>query len=619
MVLTRAQAAAQAAAHASTQAAAQAATQAGMQDLDPEEATALVEYSSARQASVAQFAAGSDELIAHLAQHFIAQTQALDAEQAMLYSQQQGQWDAQNAALMAVQASAEANVLHLTEQQRVIAQQLGEALTATHRAIQEKFQHLEVYENKKKGEIEHFVNEKIDQALQEVQRTSNETQLALVSQNGGARARFEEVEANISNNLEAIPARIYQVVEDQLAVLRGEMRPGEDINHLVQRMVEVSSTGAAESIKSALEAELRDARGEMQREIVSGVEGPMREYVRQLVLELKAQSESQLEARIQRALTNAQANVNSQNQRQADVTSIEAKICSDLKTIPARIHEVVDDKLAELRGEMRPNEDINCFVQRMVYETSSGAAESIKRSLEAELRDARDEIQREIVSDVEGPMRQYARQLVLELTAQKNSQLEARVQRALINTQADVNFQCQRQADATSISQEKLQRHISQIRSETIPVDETAIKALIQAVLRSEVDKKSKLEQETQCSENPTISGPDRVDFTAQINATIERSIQAAANTIGNAIKIGIRDLNAMKDRYRERQKLFDDAQVEDDEDEDKMSTEKFRLQQRIQDAWKRTYIDVRRGSTVLNAAGNVYWVRMPTVKTRKK
>ncbi|KAE9157875.1 hypothetical protein PF005_g32677, partial [Phytophthora fragariae] len=249
MVLTRAQAAAQAAAQAPTQAAAQAATQAGMQHLDPEEATALVEYSSARQASVAQFAAGSDELIAHLAQHFIAQTQALDAEQAMLYSQQQGQCDAQNAALMAVQASAEANVLHLTEQQRVIAQELGEALTATHREIQEKFQHLEVSENKKKGEIEHFVNEKIDQALQEVQKTSNDTQMALASQNGGARARFEEVEVNISNNLEAIPARIYQVVEDQLAVLRGEMRPGEDINHLVQRMVEVSSTGAAESIK----------------------------------------------------------------------------------------------------------------------------------------------------------------------------------------------------------------------------------------------------------------------------------------------------------------------------------------------------------------------------------
>ncbi|KAE9054857.1 hypothetical protein PF007_g32506, partial [Phytophthora fragariae] len=247
------------------QAAAQAATQDGIQELDPEEATALVEYSSTRQASVAQFAPCADELIANLAQHFIAQTQALAAEQAMLYSQQQGQCDAQNAALMAVQASAEANVLHLTEQQRVIAQQLGEALTATHREIQEKFQCLEVYENKKKDEIDHFVNEKLDQALQEVQRASHETQLALASQNGGSRTRFEDVEANIANNLEAIPARINQVVEDQLAVLRGEMRPGEDINHLVQRMVEVSSTGAAESIKRALEAELRDARDEMQR------------------------------------------------------------------------------------------------------------------------------------------------------------------------------------------------------------------------------------------------------------------------------------------------------------------------------------------------------------------
>ncbi|KAE9262375.1 hypothetical protein PF001_g32083 [Phytophthora fragariae] len=104
-------------------------------------------------------------------------------------------------------------------------------------------------------------------------------------------------------------------------------------------MVEVSSTGAAESIKRALEAELRDARDEMQREIVSGVEGPMREYARQLVLELTAQSQSQLEARIQCALVNAQADVNSQNQRQADVTSIEAKVCSDLKKIPARIDQ----------------------------------------------------------------------------------------------------------------------------------------------------------------------------------------------------------------------------------------------------------------------------------------
>ncbi|GMF37254.1 unnamed protein product [Phytophthora fragariaefolia] len=487
------------------------------------EATALVEYSSARQTSVAQFAPGADELIANLAQHFIAQTQALAAEQAMLYSQQQGQCDAQNAALMAVQASAEANVLHLTEQQRVIAQQLGEALPASHREIQEKFQCLEVHENKKKGEIEYFVNEKLEQALQEVQRASHETQLALASQNGGSRTRFEDVEANIANNLEAIPARINQVVQDQLAVLRGEMRPGEDINHLVQRMVDVSSTGAAESIKRALEAELRDARDEMQREIVSDVEGPMREYARQLVLELTAQSESQLEARIQCARINAQADVHSQNQRQSDVTSIEAKVCSDLTAI----------------------------------------------------------------------------------------QLETRVQRALIKTQADVNFQCQRQAEATSILQEKLQRHISQTRSETLPVDEAAIKAVIPDVLRSDADQRSKLEQETQCSENPTNSRPDRVDFAAQIKSTIEQSIQAAANTIGNAIKIGIRDLNPITDSYRERQQLFDDAEDEDDEDKDdedeeKMSTEELWLRQRIRDAWRRTYLDVRHGSTVLNAAGNV-------------
>ncbi|GMF44959.1 unnamed protein product [Phytophthora fragariaefolia] len=390
MALTRTQAADlaadQASAQATAQAAAQAATQAGMQDLDPEEATALVEYSSARQISVAQFAPGADELIANLAQHFIAQTQALAAEQAMLYSQQQGQCDAQNAALMAVQASAEANVLHLTEQQRVIVQS-----------------------------AESVPRDAVGACIPEWR----------------IPYAFEDVEANIANNLEANPARINQVEEDQLAVLRGEMRPGEDINRLVQRMVHVASAGAAESIKRALEAELRDARDEMQREIVSGVEGPMREYARQLT------------------------------------------------------------------------------------------------------------------------------------------------------------------------------------RSETLPVDEAAIKAVIPDVLRSDADQRSKLEQETQCSENPTNSRPDRVDFAAQINSTIEQSIQAAANTIGNAIKIGIRDLNPITDGYCERQQLFDDAEDEDDEDKDdedeeKMSTEKLRLQQRIQDAWRRTYLDVRRGSTVLNGAGNV-------------
>ncbi|GMF20517.1 unnamed protein product [Phytophthora fragariaefolia] len=188
-------------------------------------------------------------------------------------------------------------------------------------------------------------------------------------------------------------------------------------------------------------------------------------------------------------------------QQRTGFEEVEANIASNLEAISTHIHQVVEGQLAVLRGEMRPGEDIDHLVQRMVEVSSSGAAESIKWPW--------------------------------------NLSWIAHGLRCSV--------------------------------CETNPVDEV-IKAVIRDVRHGEMDEKSKLEQETQRSQNPTISGPDRLDSAAQINATIERSIQAAANTIRNVIKIGVRDLNAISDSPRERQQLFDDAEGKDDNaDEEKM------------------------------------------------
>ncbi|RLN66956.1 hypothetical protein BBJ29_009929 [Phytophthora kernoviae] len=113
-------------------------------------------------------------------------------------------------------------------------------------------------ESERTAQIEHFVNEKL-------------------AQTDGALVRFEEAEAKISSNLEAILARIRQVVEEKLVVLQDAIHPSEDTTRLIERIVEASSVSTAGDIKKTLEDELLRGRDEMQREIASGAEGPMRE------------------------------------------------------------------------------------------------------------------------------------------------------------------------------------------------------------------------------------------------------------------------------------------------------------------------------------------------------
>ncbi|ETO70177.1 hypothetical protein F444_13318 [Phytophthora nicotianae P1976] len=174
---------------------------------------AHVERASIAPLAIANVPSVVDHL-ANFAQHFIAQTQALAAEHVALQQQSQVLGHAQNAALMAMQASTQSSVRQLTDRQRAIVEELGEALTATQSRLQDQLQHLQMLQDERGGQIERFVNDSLAHAQEEAQR---EAQIAASTHLEGVRQKLLEMEEKIDGGLENISQHVQQLVEDSLA------------------------------------------------------------------------------------------------------------------------------------------------------------------------------------------------------------------------------------------------------------------------------------------------------------------------------------------------------------------------------------------------------------------
>ncbi|KAG1712258.1 hypothetical protein DVH05_000008 [Phytophthora capsici] len=496
MVLTRAQAAAAAAAEATAHAEAQdtaqhyayitaqavtlaedqpvpahTAQQSDIQDDSPvghgfnhREGDAVVPHMATTQSPVFELSPSATQHIMNIAQHFIAQTQALAEEQAMFQHHQRGENDAQNAALMAVQASTETRVQQLTEQQRAIAHQLSEALATTQNELASQFQQMQMLEGDRVMQIEKFVDKKLGEALQKVNQSSQ----AINSQTDVAQKLLVEIEQTVANSQAAFASHIRQVVESELANL--------------------------------------------QHDSLSAVQ-----------------------------------------------------------------------------------------VQRVVDETVSAAIAEAKQTIDTELQRARSEIQREIATRMEEPVRH----LVLELTTQAARQLESRVQSLVTNTQSEMNLQIQRQADATSVLREKLQKQQMRFKHRSSRIDEALLKTSIQDVLLNNPDLVSHERQE-QPEQSSTDSSGDKVhgEFAEQLNATLERSIGAAATTIGNAINGGMRSITKSSLRRDEDS---------DSDDDIWMSPKDRQMENRMKEAWRKAYLcskaDHASSEGYLNREGKNTWV----------
>ncbi|ETI36545.1 hypothetical protein F443_17372 [Phytophthora nicotianae P1569] len=260
--------------HTRAQAAAAAVAAAHMSEM-PDAETAIVphvERASTAPLPIANVPSVADHL-ANLAQHFIAQTQALAAEHS--------------------------SVTQLADQQRAIVEELGEALTATQSRLQDQLQHLQMVQDVRGGQIERFVNDSIAHAQEEAQR---EAQIAASAHLEGVRQKLLEMEAKIDGGLENISQHVQQLVEDSFAASQLQFDFCEESTRAVQMEVEAAATRIKASLKESLELDLQRASGAS-------------------CLGYHDQCSASLRVQVQKAHTNTQSELNLQVQRQADATT----------------------------------------------------------------------------------------------------------------------------------------------------------------------------------------------------------------------------------------------------------------------------------------------------------
>ncbi|KAF4140220.1 hypothetical protein GN958_ATG10572, partial [Phytophthora infestans] len=157
-------------------------------------------------------------------------------------------------------------------------------------------------------------------------------------------------------------------------------------------------------------------------------------------------------------------------------------------------------------------------------------------------------------------------------------QLESRVQSLVTNTQSEMNLQIQRQADATSVLREKLQKQQMRFKHRSIRIDEEWLKTSFQDVLLSNPDL-------SQQSSSVLRGDKEHVEFAEQLNATLERSIGVAATTIGNAINGGMCCITKSSLR---RDHSFEDS---DSDGDVWVNPKDCQLENWMKEAWRKAYL----------------------------
>ncbi|GMF32223.1 unnamed protein product [Phytophthora fragariaefolia] len=170
------------------------------------------------------------------------------------------------------------------------------------------------------GQIERFVNDRLTQALQDVQRETSESKLANSAQVEGVHHRLEMLATKVDDELAKIMAHVQQLVEAKFVAYQNQMGLGQETDQLVQQQVEAASEGVKAAIQISLEKDIHRACEAIRQALlqsVSRAEEPLRESACALACEIT----SSTEAHMQKALTNTQSDLHLQIERQADATA----------------------------------------------------------------------------------------------------------------------------------------------------------------------------------------------------------------------------------------------------------------------------------------------------------
>ncbi|ETN14399.1 hypothetical protein PPTG_07456 [Phytophthora nicotianae INRA-310] len=144
------------------------------------------------------------------------------------------------------------------------------------------------------------------------------------------------------------------------------------------------------------------------------------------------------------------------------------------------IHQKVLEVEAKIDGGL---ENLSQHVQQLVED--SFAASQLQRACGAVRQDllAR-------ASSGEEPLRESIRSLVLNITTNAERFLEGRVQKALSNTQSELNLQVQRQADATTALREQIRKLNAQAKRQAQKSDGAALDTTVADLVRQEMEER---------------------------------------------------------------------------------------------------------------------------------
>ncbi|KAG2879561.1 hypothetical protein PC117_g26737, partial [Phytophthora cactorum] len=241
-----------------------------------------------------------------------------------------------------------------------------------------------------------------------------------------------------------------------------------------------------------------------------------------------------------------------------------------LEQITRQIQQLVESKLAASQKQLCLGQEASELVQQQVQAASEGVATAIKSSLEMDLQRACETMRQELLQTVnraEEPLRESARALVLEIAAITERQLEARMQKAITNTQSELNLEVQRQADATSSLRE-------QVRNQGIRINKQSKQA------RQQGD--SELEA--------TIAEMVQKEVQERLNAVQREHIQSAVDAICKTIKDEVREVTARAAQPKPQVSSVNHANATKDDKSDG-DDEDHELERRMQKAWRKTYL----------------------------
>ncbi|KAG4064762.1 hypothetical protein PC123_g514 [Phytophthora cactorum] len=370
---------------------------------------------------------------------------------------------------------------------------------------------------------------------EDVAETSETAMVAHVDEAPSAVAKAPNVGDQLASLAHHLLQRTQSLAAEHVALQHQQQRQNDAQNSALMAMCALTETSAKNLTDQQRVIMVHDEQG-------GHIEGFVSERLTQALQEVQRESKEY------KLATSSQAE--GIQRRQQEVTT---KVDGGLEQIARQIQQLVESKLAASQKQLCLGQETAELVQQQVQAASEGVATTIKSSLEKDLQRACETMRQELLQTVnraEEPPRVSARALVLEIATNTERQLEARMQKAITNTQSELNLEVQRQADAASSLREQVRKQSIRINKQYKQArqqGDAEIEATIAEMVHKEVQERLNAvqgEQQLPSAEAVPQETTVQVD-PEETRKIIDRSIQSAVDVICKKINDEVREVTA--------------------------------------------------------------------------